>query len=132
LGTWFGRIRSIICAQEHSLLGYLGHSPDPIMFSDLPAKDAARLVGYSNAITNPVAGSLTIGASTGFLSSLALPCPCLYYLAQKGVFLNMESLELQYQFIDGVFGHSGQGVGKEMPISRIVIAVPNATVVLLD
>jgi hypothetical protein len=25
-----------------------------------------------------------------------------------------------------------QTVGKEMPISRIVIAVPNATVVLLD
>jgi hypothetical protein len=24
------------------------------------------------------------------------------------------------------------GVGKEMPISRIVVAVPNATVVLLD
>jgi hypothetical protein len=25
-----------------------------------------------------------------------------------------------------------KGVGKEMPISRIVVAVPNATVVLLD
>jgi hypothetical protein len=25
-----------------------------------------------------------------------------------------------------------EGVGKEMPISRIVVAVPNATVVLLD
>jgi hypothetical protein len=27
---------------------------------------------------------------------------------------------------------SGEFVGKEMPISRIVVAVPNATVVLLD
>jgi hypothetical protein len=103
------RIHSVICAQEHSLLGYLGHSPNLIMVSDLPADNAAQLVGYLNLVADPVAGGLTIGAGTGFLSSLVLPCPCLDYLAQKGVFLNMESLELQYQFVDGVFSHSGQG-----------------------
>ncbi len=79
------------------------------MVSDLPAEDAARLVGYLNSVADPVAGGLTIGAGTGFLSSLALPCPCLDYLAQKGIFLNTESLELQYQFVDGVFRHLGQG-----------------------
>jgi hypothetical protein len=79
------------------------------MVSDLPAEDAVRLVGYLNSVTNPVAGSLTVAAGTGFLSSLALPCPCLDYLAEKGVFLNTESLELQYQFVDGVFDQSGQG-----------------------
>jgi hypothetical protein len=52
-----------------------------------------RLVGYSNPVADPVAGCLTIGAGTGFLPSLALPCPCLDYLAQKGVFLTTESLE---------------------------------------
>jgi hypothetical protein len=64
-------------------------------------------------VADPVTGGLTIGltigAGTGSLSSLVLPCPCLDYLVQKGIFLNTESLELQYQFVDRVFGHSGQG-----------------------
>ncbi len=45
-------------------------------------------------------------------------------------FLLFEFFIVLKKVID-VFGH-GVCVGKEMPISRIVIVVPNATVVLLD
>jgi hypothetical protein len=41
----------------------------------------------------------------------------------KSMFLDRDVLQVGFQW------HT---VGKEMPISRIVIAVPNATIVLLD
>jgi hypothetical protein len=94
--------------QEHSLLGYLHHSANAITVGNLSTEDAARLIGYSYSVADPVVGSLTVGAGAGLLSCLTLPCPCSDYLAQKGIFLNAEPLELQYQFVDGLFGHSGK------------------------